>query len=247
VNPLFEGLVDDAGLFPPTSLSMTDALARHRAVRHPVLTGRFLCPASRLGELPDGPLTLGLILDTGDPSVLATSTVASVEIPVGTLDIDTVAGWVPPGLPGYLETVRGDLKAIDRIAAHPGLGAKIRCGGVRPELVPSVQEVAAFIVACTAAQVPFKATAGLHHAVRSSTNHGFLNLLLAVCAAVSGRTFEIEELLASTDATALADAARSMPPATALAARRLLVAYGSCSITTPLDDLSALGLLEERA
>ena len=51
---LLAGLVDDAGLFPPEQLPMAAALARHRAdeaAGHPMLTHRFLCPASRLGEL----------------------------------------------------------------------------------------------------------------------------------------------------------------------------------------------------
>src|SRR5690606_33764972 len=54
---LMTGLVDDAGLFPPTSLAMADALARHRrdqAAGSPVLTHRFLCPASRITELRSG-------------------------------------------------------------------------------------------------------------------------------------------------------------------------------------------------
>src|SRR5205085_6885486 len=76
---LLAALVDDAGLFPPEQLPMAAALARHRAdeaAGHPMLSHRFLCPASRLAELRaelarleegDGraPLRLGLILDTG--------------------------------------------------------------------------------------------------------------------------------------------------------------------------------------
>jgi hypothetical protein len=101
------------------------------------------------------------------------------------------------------------------------------------------------------ADLPFKATAGLHHAVRYTdpetgfTHHGFLNLLLAVAAALSKG--EVEEVLAATDADALADAAKAMDHDTARAVRRLLVAYGSCSISTPLADLVELGLLKERA
>ncbi|MGH9008457.1 MAG: hypothetical protein ACRDYF_01260, partial [Acidimicrobiia bacterium] len=51
---LLAALVDDAGLFPPESLPMADALARHRAdeaAGYPMLSHRFLCPASRIGEL----------------------------------------------------------------------------------------------------------------------------------------------------------------------------------------------------
>ncbi|MCU1595245.1 MAG: hypothetical protein JWO12_2637, partial [Frankiales bacterium] len=48
---LLRGLVDDAGLFPPTSLSMADALARHRRSDSPMLSGRFLVPSDRVDEL----------------------------------------------------------------------------------------------------------------------------------------------------------------------------------------------------
>lgn len=319
MNPLFTALVDDAGLFPPTSLGMSAALARHQAARaaaHPVLTHRFLCPASRLPELQaalpattvlpkptgptspspqadpgdrtgsrgrteladttksidvsphytdatesrddgaarPGPLMLGVIVDVDDPALAEVSAdprlaVALLEVPLAGKKVEAVAGWFPRGLPVYLEPPRGDFKAVDRIAAFPGLGAKVRCGGVRPELFPSIEELRDFIVTCVAARVPFKATAGLHHAVRYTdqttgfTHHGFLNLLLAVCAAVSGRTADMDDLLSSNDAEGLAAEARRIDPETAALARTSLVAYGSCSISAPLDDLSALGLL----
>ena len=54
MTELFTSLVDDAGLFPPEELAMPDALARYRrdrATGHPVLTGRFLCPAAAIPTL----------------------------------------------------------------------------------------------------------------------------------------------------------------------------------------------------
>ena len=47
-------LVDYAGLFPPASLTIGEAVAQYREARggpHSWMLGRFLCPASRLGEL----------------------------------------------------------------------------------------------------------------------------------------------------------------------------------------------------
>lgn len=47
-------LIDYAGLFPPTSLSMGQAVAEYRAARvgdHAWMVDRFVCPASRLDEL----------------------------------------------------------------------------------------------------------------------------------------------------------------------------------------------------
>ncbi len=52
---LFERLIDDAGLFPPARLPMAAALAAHAANRvGPTawLQGRFVAPASRLGDIP---------------------------------------------------------------------------------------------------------------------------------------------------------------------------------------------------
>ena len=53
---LMSGLVDDAGLFPPEQLAMGPALDRYRrnlAEADPVLSHRFVCPASRWTELGD--------------------------------------------------------------------------------------------------------------------------------------------------------------------------------------------------
>lgn len=51
---LFAGLVDYAGLLPPASLTVEDAVAGYRRARsgpHADLLGRFTCPASHLEEL----------------------------------------------------------------------------------------------------------------------------------------------------------------------------------------------------
>src|SRR5580765_5189246 len=64
---------------------------------------------------------------------------------------------------------------LDEVAAR-GVRAKIRCGGER---VPPVEEVAAFVRGCRERGLVFKATAGLHHAIRGDHGHGFLNLLAA--------------------------------------------------------------------
>ncbi|MCG9894135.1 MAG: hypothetical protein MH204_01505 [Fimbriimonadaceae bacterium] len=53
---LFGLVMDDAGLFPPASLSMAEAVRRHAAARESglsVLVDSILCPAARLSELAD--------------------------------------------------------------------------------------------------------------------------------------------------------------------------------------------------
>lgn len=68
------GLIDDAGLFPPASLSMQAAVAAHRESRTGAnrwILAKFICPASRLPELEGwlprqdsaGLWRLGVILD----------------------------------------------------------------------------------------------------------------------------------------------------------------------------------------
>jgi len=74
----FAGLIDYAGLFPPASLSMEDAVTEYRGSRASDVRwvlGRFLCTASRLEELAsvatagfrsgDAPWQIGMVVDMG--------------------------------------------------------------------------------------------------------------------------------------------------------------------------------------
>ncbi|MGH9119333.1 MAG: hypothetical protein ACRD0A_16105 [Acidimicrobiales bacterium] len=265
VPRLFLRLVDDAGLFPPERLPMAGAVARHRAdaaAGHPVLTHRFLCPSSRLDELAGrlddaGKVTVGVVVDTGIDRVLGVDSrlvVETVEVPlprerpadgVEALAAADVGGQVF----GEVPRVDGWREALAALAER-SLGAKVRCGGLQADLFPTADELAAFLGACVDLDLPFKATAGLHHAVRyrdpatGFDHHGFLNLLVAVGRAVDGATVgDVAAALAVDDAGALAGEARTMAPTTAESARRRFVAYGSCSTSEPIDDLVALGLV----
>lgn len=273
VPTLFLDLVDDAGLFPPERLPMPAAVARHRAdaaVGHPVLTHRFLCPASELDSLRaqlerDDKIRLGLIADTGTVGLPArcASVAADARLRLETVEIalpdERVAvaarSLVPvltaidalvfveiPRVPGWRD-------ALD-VAAAAGLGAKVRCGGARADLFPAPHELAAFVVGAVARGVRFKATAGLHHAVRYRDprtgfhHHGFCNLLVAVCRAVQGAPVsDVAAALAVDDAAEVAAQARAVTRSVATSARALFVAYGSCSTREPVDDLEALDLL----
>ena len=271
---LLAGLVDDAGLFPPAQLPMADALARHRAdeaAAHPMLSHRFLCPASRLAELraalvAGARLRVGVILDAGLESlpgalgeVAAEARLAleMVEVPaprpadvadaLEALEAVDAAAFVEgPRDPGWVKAVA---------ARHPPesggrlRGAKVRCGGARAELFPSPEELAVFICVCFEHGVPFKATAGLHGAVRHRdettgfVHHGFLNLVLAAGRAASGAGVDdVAAVLRSTDAPALAAEARAVSGPRISAARLLFRAYGSCSTSEPREEAAALGL-----
>ncbi|MDP9182482.1 MAG: hypothetical protein M3P04_06875 [Actinomycetota bacterium] len=234
MSPLLTGLVDDAGLFPPTWLPMADALQRHRSSQHPMLSGRFLCPDDRVAELlellePDEKIELHLIGDdmVGLPTDVRV-TVCAVELRSG----------VRNDLPCYVEGI-APYALVSR-----GVYGKLRCGGLR---IPSVPEVANYVTECVRFSLPFKATAGMHAAVRGweatsgEPHHGYLNLLLAVSRALSDG--DVEQVLASTDAASLAAEALSMDPELVMSTRGLFHSYGSCDTVRPIADAEKLGLL----
>ena len=227
-HALFGLLIDHAPTFPPAELPVDEAIEEDRRARRSDeswMLGRLAWPASKLAELGDEQRELTVILDgpspDGDPRVKA------VE---GRGD--------PAELVGAAKEVYVEGGDLDQLA-EMGLRAKIRCGG---EHVPSVDELAAFMQNCRERKLPFKATAGLHHAVRQGEAHGFVNLLAAA-------VFD-EEALAEDDAAAFRlnethfmwrD--RDAAPIEILNARELFVGFGSCSFFEPVDELKALGLL----
>ncbi len=142
-------------------------------------------------------------------------------------------------------------------AARTGFGVKLRCGGTTADAFPSVDDVADFITDAVAANVPFKATAGLHHPVRhvdAATGfymHGFLNLLAAAALAPRVDRETMGRIVAEEDARAFhfTDDAlqwRDLEVATSeieRTRRALFHAYGSCSFSEPVEDLVALNVL----
>jgi len=240
---VLDRLIDHAALFPPASMSLEDALAEDRAARespHASLLNRFVVPAARLGELPAGHAPLSVVLKgSADAELVAHADgVEAVELVLDGArpgSADLVADYralQPLGVEAYFELVldeswRDSVPAAIGAVAAIGGRVKLRCGGA---VAPSVEQVALVVAACRDARVPFKATAGLHHAVRRGDEHGFLNLLAATTAPL-GR---IEAVLAEEDFEALelhgAD-------------RTLFTSFGSCSWREPVEDLQELGLL----
>ncbi len=276
VPTLLRGLIDDAAVFPPGSAPLTDALAGHRAHRaawYAEMVGPLLVPASSLRELaglldPAERPGIGLVGDTGLAAVADVVSAADrlvtlrqVEVAVAKRGEDpqpglayllgVLAGW--PHVTGYAEIPlsAGLQNALDTVADARANGstvaAKFRTGGLAAELFPTPIELAAVICACRDRGVPFKLTAGLHHAVRhvdpetGFVHHGFLNVLAGVLAAVrdEAEVADIADLLGTTDPLLLVDAARARIDVE----RPLWVGFGSCSIEEPLSDLARLGLM----
>jgi hypothetical protein len=165
----------------------------------------------------------------------------------------------------YVEiAVRADpIPLISAIALH-GLRAKMRTGGVTPEAFPTTAEVLRFLSACVAANVPFKATAGLHHPFRGEfaltyaadspqgTMHGFLNVFLAALLLREGvSSVEVAPLLEERDPAAIVSTPDAIAwrghrvGAQAIAAARATFAgsFGSCSFEEPVQDLARLRLV----
>jgi hypothetical protein len=99
--------------------------------------------------------------------------------------------------------------ALDAIAKNPRARAKIRCGGTTAAAFPSIEQVAGFIAECAIRKLPFKATAGMHHPIRTFdeelkvSHHGFLNVFVAAAVAFTFRAdaANLVPILASTDAS----------------------------------------------
>lgn len=137
--------------------------------------------------------------------------------------------------------------ALDEIAAGE-LRIKLRTGGEDADAFPSPHELAGCIEAALDRELPFKCTAGLHRAVRHREDgtgiehHGFLNVLVATRAALDGSSVDdVAAVLVETDSDSLVAA---LDPARMASTRRWFRSFGSCSVTEPLEDLTALGLLD---
>jgi len=243
LQTLLAGLIDYAGLFPPASLSMEQALAnyaRYRGGEHAWMLGRFVVPAARAAEVPED---------------VPASVVGVDEVKAETEEDVHRIGLESNGRMVYVEITDTDL--IEHIALH-NLRAKIRTGGLTPDAFPSSVDIADFLRKCASWGVAFKATAGLHHPVRcvraltyepnapTGMMHGFVNLFMA--AAILSRA---EAILADDDAGAFAfddDTASWRGHAVLtddLARLRdgFAISFGSCSFEEPVADLKELGWL----
>ncbi|MCB9847885.1 MAG: hypothetical protein H6814_05675 [Phycisphaeraceae bacterium] len=192
------------------------------------------------------------------------SLIDAVEIRVDRSEhIDRVMNETPAGLRTFFEVPidrdpRGLVAALSGADDEAPVCAKVRTGGVTPEVIPTCEDVVRFLVACNAAHVGFKATAGLHHPVRHHSEevgapmHGFFNLFLAAAGLMVDELDEDEalELLEERDEYAFrfTDCCAAWRDLSlddeqiALTRERFALSFGSCSFTEPIDDLRRLEL-----
>ena len=258
------------------------------------ILGRFIVPVARLGEFEEAfaglPRSTGTNLAKwrlsallgadpsadverirqfndrcGSSSCGRKAVVESVEVKVASAEeIARLSRIIPPDVATYFEIQLSD--SAEGIAAVAGCGrrAKIRTGGYTADKFPASASVIDFIRRCANANVPFKATAGLHHPLRSVRRltdqddipsgimHGFINLFLAAAFLRAGMESDIavqlmEEKSEGTFRFDLDGVAwrqhRLTPDEIAEARRGFAISFGSCSFTEPIDFLRSLHLL----
>lgn len=191
--------------------------------------------------------------------------VDAIETPVKDVnEIDALLDTVPEQLAIAVEVPvltapGGDVRGYIAALAGTGAAAKIRCGGVTPGAFPSSHQIIDFIIACRTAGVPFKATAGLHHArpgqyrltyeANPPMGHmqGFVNVFVAAIL-IGARAIDADAALALLADTNLANftltndtlgwQAHAVSVSTAAEQRnRFALSYGSCSFEEPVGEL----------
>lgn len=270
---LFGLMFDDAAIFPPGNASIEQAVPDHRAHReawYADFVGPFVCSADRLPELDsvlagrDGDVLDVALTVPGGPAALpdalrsssrcAHVRVVAVELPLGLSAPAEVAALrrnTGSAAVTYVEVpVAAVAGSVDAVAGSE-LRLKLRTGGETAGTFPDEHVLATAIDAAVRAGVAFKCTAGLHSAVRHRDRHtglqrhGFLNVVLAVHAALAGA--DIAAALTETDRARVAAAVAALDAAETAQVRTLFRSFGTCSVAEPLDELRALGLLEDRA
>ena len=291
VRALLAEIVDYAGLFPPSQLSMAESVRNYAEYKNSDfiwMLGRFIVPVSRLAEFAKSAKDLfSKNTDLWKLSVLASEdvyeTVQRIEDFNGTftanaiadaleikaansLEIENIAAHIPENLTAYFELPLDenltDLIITLAVTKHR---AKIRTGGITPEAFPSAEEITRFMRICLAANVPFKATAGLHHPLRcqkpltyerdapTGTMHGFLNVFLAAGFIQQGlKPKLIQELLIdkrednflfTADGVSWRQEYFISTSQLKHLRSRGAISFGSCSFVEPIDDLKEIGIL----
>jgi hypothetical protein len=191
--------------------------------------------------------------------------IEAVELKVASAgEIVHLTGMIPESLATYFEIPPSNFAECIAAVAGSGRRAKIRTGGETADKFPSPESVVEFIRLCAAANVPFKATAGLHHPLRSihrftyqpdsplGIMHGFLNVFLAAAFLRAGIEAKLAaELLEEKSSQAFnfdLDGVgwrdHRLSQREIAAARQIFaISFGSCSFTEPIDDLRSLHLL----
>jgi hypothetical protein len=281
IETLLAGLFDYAGLYPPASLTLrsaADNYLEYRRSKHAAALGRFIINYDHLSDLR---AVAGSSLGNFKLSVIASEDidwrsfslqiedglpVESIEIKCGRpAGIENTAGKVPKNLESYFEVpIAADCEPALRTIRALGSRAKIRMGGVFPETFPTASGTASMLKILADLKLPFKATAGLHHPMRSlhpltyesqsptSVMHGFVNLSCAAALLYFGGDVEdAQRVLGEENSTAWQvngnairwrDRSWSTEQLATLR-REFFISIGCCSFEEPIRDLELQGWL----
>lgn len=281
VECLLADLFDYAGLFPPTALDMHSAVRNYleygNGFHHQAL-GRFVVEFDQFPYLFDaaGDYARGMRLTLiatpdSDWSELRQLLergylIEAIEIkPVECAEILRTVARIPEGPTVYFEVPwNGQSAQMIETVAAVGACVKLRIGGSKADSFPSTDAVAHMLRSLAVHHISFKATAGLHHPLRSrhqvtsapdstlATMHGFINLACSSALVLfGGEPEDVCRLLDERDP----DAWRITPDSIGwrghqwtakqlcTVRREFLMSVGSCSFSDPIRDLEALGWL----
>lgn len=284
IESLLAELIDYAGLYPPAALDMHTAVRNYLEYSngaHRRALGRFVIDLARFPYLWDAAgdyvrsLRLTVVAapdaDWSEVHRLIDKgyVIESIEIkPCAPEEIASIAKELPAGLTVYFEVpFDASPKLLHAIEAS-GERVKLRMGGVVAEAFPSPQAVATMLEELAHRRLVFKATAGLHHAVRgrhavdcavvgapgdsTAVMHGFVNLACAAALLYFGaEAGDAQQALEE-------EWPRSwqMTPEALMwgeyswngdelgeVRRQFFAGFGSCSFQEPMAELEAMGWL----
>jgi hypothetical protein len=249
---------------------------RHQAAWYSDMSGPFVCADTRLAPLSAAmtaagvaELDLALVLPSGADSLGAATDAVfgdprlrlrAVEVPVaepsdaGVKSLAAALDRTPlVGATAFMEIPVAHVNADAlRIAADHRYQVKLRTGGTTAEAFPDEKTLAQALMALAGERQAFKCTAGLHHAVRHQAadtgfeHHGFLNVILAVAAALDDASAaSVEAQLAETRTDAVAARVAGLDEDQVAGVRSLFTSLGTCSTDEPVTDLVTLGLVSK--
>jgi len=292
IRTLLDGAVDYAGLFPPSAVSMSEAVinyATYRNSNYSWMLGRFVVTAARLDEFYEhardfisrdegNEWRIAAVIGGGFAESMEQIREFNARTPDGVVcdvvehktvadvAIYEAAHLTPPEITAYFELpFTEDFPDLIAAVAESGQCAKIRTGGGTADAFPTSHDIVRFVRSCLAANVPFKATAGLHHPLRcfrpltyeadapEGTMHGFLNLFLMTGFAREGyRRSLLEEVMEeefdevfefdSSGVKWRGEYTLNLWQIETIR-KRGIQSFGSCSFDEPVADLQKLGIL----
>ena len=250
---------------------------RHRRAKDSWALGRFVVPLARWAELDACVRDLTATGEIWPVSILAAPADAKAIRELKTIDrsrlvlqavesrvssaaeVKGAASLARPGTELFVELdLAGDLDAMAAELKRAGAAAKIRTGGITEDAIPSARQIVAFLRACHKARIRFKATAGLHHAVRGDYRltyendppmgvmFGYLNVAMAAALLWSGRGDEVllavleersRDAFAFTDTDASWQNERLTKKELDDARAAFFTGFGSCSFSEPLTEI----------